>query len=117
MTWFGGFVLGLGALLVAVLVGARIRQVVRRRAESRTPDTSYAARLDADAGNGVRDDIAQAADALIREFGAGAVIKAAERMIPTLDDDDHRSRAVWRQVLNSAEESRRQAHQQKEAAE
>lgn len=113
MTWLGGLVLGLGALLVAALVGFRLRQVVRRRAL----DTSYAARLDAEAENSGGDDIGQAADALIREYGASAVIKAAERVIPTLNDDDHRSRAVWRQVLNLAEDSRRKAQQQKEAAE
>lgn len=117
MTWLGGLVLGLGALLVAALVGFRVRQVVRRRADSRAPDTSYAARLDAEAENSGGDDIGQAADALIREYGASAVIKAAERVIPTLNDDDHRSRAVWRQVLKLAEDSRRKAQQQKEAAE
>jgi hypothetical protein len=117
MTWFGGFVLGLGALVLAALVGAWIRRVVRRRADRRAPDTSYATRLDAEAENGLPDDIGQTADSLIREFGAGAVIEAAERVIPTLSDDDHRSRAVWRQVLKSAEESQRQAQRQKEAAE
>jgi len=115
MTWVGGLVLCLGALLLAAVAGYWIRQVVRRRAGIRTANTSYAARLECE--NGDRDKIDRTADALVREYGASAVIAAAKRVIPTLNDDDHRTRAVWRQVLESAEQCRRKAQRQKEAAE
>lgn len=113
MTWLGGFVLGLGVLVVAALAGYRVRQVMRRRAA----EASYAERLDAEAARALADEIGQTADALIREHGAGAVIQAAERVLPTLDERDRKGQAVWQQVLQSAEESLRKEEQQKEAAE
>jgi putative NADH-flavin reductase len=117
MTWLGGFVLGLGVLLVAALAGSRIMRVVRRRAGSRTAGACYAERLDAEAETGDQDDIHRTADALIREHGAAAVIEAARRTLSNLDDRDLKSRAVWRQVLASAEERRRKDRPQDEAAE
>ena len=113
MTWVGGLVLCLGALLLAVGAGYGIRQAVRRRARIRPGNTSYAARLEC--GNGDRDKIDETADALVSEYGASAVIAAAKRVLPTLNDDDHRTRAVWRQVLESAEQSRREGQRQKAA--
>lgn len=117
MTWLGGLVLGLGLLLVAALAGSRIMRIVRQRAVSRAAGASYAGRLDVGAETGDQDDIARTADALIREHGAAAVIEAARRTLSSLDDGDLKSRAVWRQVLASAEESRRKDRPQDEAAE
>lgn len=117
MTWLGGIVLGFGVLLVAALAGYRIRQLVRRRAGARAADACYAGRLDAEAEHRLPDDIDRTADALIREHGASAVIAAAKRVLPTLGEDDRRGRAVWRQVLESAEAIRRKDGQQDEAAE
>lgn len=117
MTWLGGFVLGLGVLLVAALAGYRIMRVVRRRAGSRAAGASYAARLDLDSEADGQDKIHQTADALIREHGAGAVIAAAKRALSDLDDGDLKGQTVWRQVLESAEQSRRKEGQQNEAAE
>ena len=115
MTWVGGLALCLGALLLAAVAGYGFRQVVHRRARIRTATTSYAARLECE--NGERDKIDETADALVREYGASAVIAAAKRVIPTLNDDDRRTRAVWHQVLKSAEQSQREAQRRKAAAE
>ena len=117
MTWLGTIALGLGVLLVAVLAGYRIRRTVHRRAEALGVGISYADRLDIETGPDVPDAVNRTADDLIREHGAGAVIEAAKQVLPTLDEDDSRSRAVWRRVLESAEESRRKAEQRSEAAE
>lgn len=117
MTWFGGIALGLGALLVGALIAYRILQVARRRVGSREKEASYADRLEVDSEVPVPDDLDHAADDLIREHGADAVIEAAERMLATLDERDLRARAVWRKVLDSAEASRRREDRQHEAAE
>jgi hypothetical protein len=113
MTWLGGFVLGLGVLVVAALAGHRVRRMMRRRAA----EASDAKRLDAEAARALADEIGPTADALIREHGAGAVIQAAKRVLPTLDERDRKGLAVWQRVLQSAEESLRKEEQQKEAAE
>lgn len=117
MTWLGGIVLGLGVLLVSGLAGYTIRQVVRRRDGIGGKDASYAGRLAVESENGPPDEINQTADALIREHGTGAVIAAAKRVLPTLDENDRKARAVWRQVLESAEERQRKEGQRDEAAE
>ena len=88
MSWFGGIVLGLGAVLVAVLAAVKIMRIVRRRGGFPTKAASYADRLDLDAENGAHDEINQMAEALIREHGPSAVIEAARRSISKLDDGD-----------------------------
>ena len=89
MSWFGGIVLGLGAVLVAVLAAVKIMRIVRRRGGFPTKAAPYADRLDLDAENGAHDEINQMAEALIREHGPSAVIEAARRSISKLDDGDH----------------------------
>lgn len=116
MTWFGGLVLGLGVLLVAALGGRKIRHIVRQRDARSARETSYAERLDPNAENGVDDEIDQLAQALIREHGAGAVIKAARRALADLDEGDARNQAVWQRVLQTAQESERQQECENEAA-
>ncbi len=105
MTWFGAIVLGLGVALVAVLSAGKIGRALRRRGGSAGKAASYAGRLCVDGENGARDDVTRMADELIREHGAGAVIKAAHRAIAELDDDDRKGQAVWQRVLESAKQS------------
>ncbi len=107
MSWFGGIVLGLGAVLVAVLAAVKIMRIVRRRGGFPTKAASYADRLDLDAENGAHDEINQMAEALIREHGPSAVIEAAKRSISKLDDGDLKGQAVWQRLLESAKESQR----------
>ena len=107
MNWLGGIVLGLGAVLVAVLAAFKIMRIVRRRGGFPAKAASYASRLDLDAENGAHDEIQQMAEALIREHGPSAVIEAARRSISKLDDGDLKGQAVWRRVLESAKESQR----------
>ena len=116
MTWFGGLVLGLGVLLVAALGGRKILHMVRRRGGRTAKELSYAERLDLDAETGVGDEIDRLAQALIREHGAGAVIKAARRALADLDEGDARNQAVWQRVLQSAQESDRRQACENEAA-
>jgi hypothetical protein len=107
MSLFGGIVLSLGAVLVAVLAGYKIIRIVRRRGGFPAKAASYANRLDPDAENGAHDEVHQMAEALIREHGPSAVIEAARRSISKLDDGDLKGQAVWQRVLESAKESQR----------
>ena len=116
MSWFGGIVLGLGAVLVTVLAAVKIMGIVRRRGGFPTKAASYADRLDLDAENGAHDEINQMAEALIREHGPSAVIEAARRSISKLDDGDLKGQAVWRRVLDAAKESQRREGQGKGSA-
>ena len=104
MTWLGGIVLGLGVILVGCLAARKFRHAVIRRGGSGA-STSYAGRLDPNSENGAPDEVNRMADELIREHGAGAVIKAAHRAIAKLDDEDRKGQAVWQRVLESARQS------------
>ena len=116
MTWIGGLVLGLGVLLVAALGGRKILHIARQRGARAAREPSYAERLDLDAETGVGDEIDRLALDLIREHGAGAVVKAARRVLADLDEDDARNQAVWQRVLLSAQESERRPERENEAA-
>ena len=116
MTWIGGLVLGLGVLLVAALGGRKILHIARQRGARAARKPSYAERLDLDAETGVGDEIDRLALDLIREHGAGAVVKAARRVLADLDEDDARNQAVWQRVLQSAQESERRPERENEAA-
>jgi len=116
MTWYGGFVLGLGLLLVAVLGGRKILQMLRRRSGRSAGDSSYAERLELKAENGSDDEIDRLARDLVREHGVGAVIKAARRALAGLDEGDARGRAVWQRVLQATEDGERRQESENEAA-
>lgn len=116
MTWLGGFIIGVGVLLVSVLGGYAIVRAVRRRAGSRADRGAYAGRLDPELGTVDREEIHLTAESLIGEHGADAVIEAARRALATLDEGDVQARAVWRRVLESAEDSRARDGDQDEAA-
>lgn len=107
MTWLGGLVLGFGLLLLVALGGRMILHLVRQRRNRSIQATSYTERLELTTKNGKDDEIDQMAQALIREHGADAVIKAARRALAGLDEGDSRSQAVWRRVLQTAEASER----------
>ena len=104
MTWLGGIVLGLGVILIACLAAHKFRHAVSRR-DGAVTKASYAGRLEPNSENGTHDEVNRMADELIREHGAGAVIKAAHRAIAKLDDEDHKGQAVWQRVLESARQS------------